>query len=293
MQLGLHLVSFDQPGGAGGVGPDLAAAGRAAESAGISWLSVMDHWFQMEAIGGPEHAMLECYTTLGFLAASTTRVQLGALVGGVTYRHPGLLAKIVTTLDNLSGGRATFGIGAAWYEREHLGLGVPFPSTSERFERLEETVQICMQMWDPQQDGSFDGTYYQLAETRCVPLPVAGGHPEIMIGGGGEKKTLRLVAQYADACNLVATSPADIAHKLDVLQRHCDDLGRDFGHIRKTAMYTGDALRTGDVDAFAREAAGYAELGLQSLIASTSVVGAAQWIEEQAAPAVARLADLE
>ncbi|MDT0568515.1 LLM class F420-dependent oxidoreductase [Streptomyces sp. DSM 3412] len=296
MRLGINIVGFDEAAGDlkrhGGLGPELAAVGAAAEAAGVGRLSVMDHYFQMEVLGGAESAMLECYTTLGHLAAHTSTVQLGALVTGVTYRHPGLLAKIVTTLDHLSGGRATLGIGAAWYEREHLGLGVPFPPTAERFERLEETLRICLQMWDPQDDGPFEGRHYQLAETVCVPPPVSAPHPEIMIGGGGEKKTLRLVAQYADACNLTAFTNAEVAHKLEVLRRHCDDLGRDYGRIRKTAMYSGDALRDGDLDGFAKAMTGYAELGIETVIASVPLAGAARWIEERAAPAARRLAEL-
>jgi F420-dependent oxidoreductase-like protein len=292
MQLGIHLPWFGGPQGHGALGPVLAATGAAAEAAGVGWLSVMDHYFQMEVLGGPENPMPECYTTLGFLAAHTSTVQLGALVTGVTYRHPGLLAKIVATLDNLSGGRATLGIGAAWYEREHRGLGVPFPPTAERFERLEESLRVCLQMWDPQQDGPFDGRYYQLAETRCVPPPSSTPHPEIMIGGNGEKKTLKLVARYADACNLIAVSTAQTAHKLDVLRRHCDVEGRDYTRIRKTAIYSGDSLREGDLDAFTTEMAGYAKLGIETVIVSPPVPEPAPWIEGQAAPAVRRLAEL-
>ncbi|CAI7977041.1 LLM class F420-dependent oxidoreductase [Frankia sp. Hr75.2] len=292
MRLGINIVGFDHPNRTGGLGPELAAAGAATEAAGVSWLSVMDHYFQMEELGGPENAMLECYTTLGYLAAHTSTVQLGALVTGVTYRHPGLLAKIVSTLDNVSGGRATLGIGAAWYEREHLGLGVPFPPTAERFERLEETLQICLQMWNPQHNGPFEGTYYQLAETRSVPAPVSTPRPEIMIGGSGEKKTLKLVAQYADACNLVAFSLTEVAHKLDVLRRHCDDVGREYTQIRKTAIYSGDTIRHGDLDAFAKEMADYATLGIETVIVSVPAVGSARWIEDRATPTARRLTEL-
>ena len=198
MRVGVHLVNFGLPGGTSAIGPTMAEAGRAAEEAGLDNLSVMDHYFQMEGMGlGDAPApMLEAYTTLGFLAAHTSTVELQALVTGVTYRHPGLLAKIVTTLDVLSGGRAMLGIGAAWYEREHLGLGVPFPPLSERFERLEETLQIVLQMWSDD-DGPYEGAYYHLAETICSPPPLTRPHPPIMIGGSGEQKTLRLVAQYA------------------------------------------------------------------------------------------------
>ncbi|MFD5319960.1 LLM class F420-dependent oxidoreductase [Streptomyces sp. NPDC127098] len=290
MQLGVHITGFDHPDGPAALGPELAAAGAAAEAAGASWLSVMDHYFQMEQLGGPELAMLECYTTLGYLAAHTSTVRLGALVTGVTYRHPGLLAKIVSTLDTLSGGRATLGIGAAWYEREHLGLGVPFPPVAERFERLEETLRICLRVWDPEDNGPFEGEHYRLAEPRDVPAPLSRPHPEIMIGGSGEKKTLRLVAQYADACNLLSSTPRETAHKLDVLRRHCDDLGRDYDRIRKTVIYRGDAL--GDLDAFGREMADYAGLGIDAVIVATAEPRPARWIEERAAPAVRRLAEL-
>src|SRR3954451_13665043 len=220
MRIGVHLIKFDVDGGSAAIGPAVAAFGRAADDAGIDNVSCMDHYFQLGMVGPPDLAMLEGYTTLGFLAAHTESVDLQLLVTGVTYRHPGLLAKIVTTLDVLSGGRAVLGIGAAWFEREHRGLGVPFPPVAERFERLEEALRICAQMWDPENNGPFEGRHYQLAETLCSPQPIA--RPSVLIGGGGEKKTLRLVAQYGDACNLFATSPADVGHKLDVLRRHCD-----------------------------------------------------------------------
>src|SRR5690349_21887871 len=222
MKLGLHYANFSHPDWQHTLEDRLTESVRIADEGGVDLVTVMDHWFQMENIGGPTEPMLEGYTTLGYLAGITERVSLSLLVTGVTYRHPGLLAKTVTTLDRLSRGRAMLGIGAAWYEREHLGLGVPFPSMSERFERLEETLQICLQMWSPN-DGRYDGKYYQLAETVCVPPPVRGRVP-ILIGGSGERKTLRLVAQYADACNLFGESPEVLAHKLEVLRRHCDDV---------------------------------------------------------------------
>ena len=227
MELGVHVINFDYPDAPASVAPTLARVGDVVEGLGATSLSVMDHYFQMDAMFPGEDPMLEGYTTLGFLAAHTSTVTLGLMVTGVSYRYPGLLAKIVTTLDVLSGGRAQLGIGAAWYEREHLGLGVPFAPVSERFERLEETLRVCLQMWDPDNTGPFTGRYYQLGETLCSPLPISQPRPSILIGGGGEQKTLRLVAQYADACNLFASSPADVAHKLEVLSRHCDDVGRD------------------------------------------------------------------
>ncbi|WP_205856974.1 LLM class F420-dependent oxidoreductase [Phytoactinopolyspora endophytica] len=292
MELAVHIVRFDHPDGPVGLAPELARAGEAADRAGIAWLSVMDHFFQLEALGVAEDGMLEGYTTLGYLAAHTSDVQLGLLVGGVTYRHPGLLAKIAATLDVLSSGRAIFGIGAAWYEREHQGLGVPFPPVAERFERLEETLQICRQMWDPENNGPYDGKHYQLAETINTPQPVSRPHPPILIGGGGEKKTLRLVAQYADACNLFASSPADVAHKLDVLRRHCDDVGRDYAEIKKTAVYRGPHLDNGDVDGFVEAVAQYARLGVQQINVIPPDSEPAAWIEKACAPAVPRLSDL-
>ncbi|MBT2422504.1 LLM class F420-dependent oxidoreductase [Streptomyces sp. ISL-22] len=290
MRVGVHINRFDHPGGGPALGAELAAAGAAAEAAGVSWLSVMDHYFQMEFNGGAEDPMLEAYTTLGYLAAHTSTVRLGALVTGVTYRHPGLLAKVATTLDVLSGGRATLGIGAAWYGREHAGLGVPFPPVAERFERLEETLRICLRMWDPNANGPFEGKHYRLAETLCVPAPVSAPHPEIMIGGGGEKKTLRLVARYGDACNLFATSPEEVGHKLDVLRRHCDTEGRDYDEIRKTVLHSGEAVTEGDLDAFTKDMAGYTELGLDTVILSPRTGRPAHFIETFAAPAVRRLA---
>jgi F420-dependent oxidoreductase-like protein len=290
VRLGVHINRFNH--GADRLGPELADACAAAEAAGIGWLSVMDHYFQMEHNGGAQDAMLECYTTLGFLAAHTSTVRLGVLVTGVTYRHPALLAKIATTLDVLSGGRATLGLGAAWYEREHLGLGVPFPPLAERFERLEETIRICLQMWDDKDNGPFEGKHYRLAETLCVPAPLASPYPEIMIGGNGEQKTLRLVARYADACNLLSSDPAEVAHKLDVLRRHCDREGRDYAKIRKTVVVLGEVPRADTVDAFVTGMAAYAELGVESIIVRSPDGNLAGWIEDAVAPAARRLAEL-
>ncbi|MGI5460408.1 LLM class F420-dependent oxidoreductase [Streptomyces sp. CA-249302] len=293
MRVGVHINKFDHSGGGPALGAELAAAGAAAEAAGVSWLSVMDHYFQMEFNGGAEDPMLEAYTTLGYLAGRTSTLRLGALVTGVTYRHPGLLAKIATTLDVLSGGRATLGIGAAWYDREHAGLGVQFPPLAERFERLEETLRICLQMWDPENNGPFAGKHYQLAETLCVPAPVSSPHPEIMIGGGGEKKTLRLVARYGDACNLFATTPEEVRHKLDVLRGHCDTEGRDYDAIRKTVAYGGEAATDGDLDAFLNDVSGYTKLGIDTLILSPRLGETAAWMERFVAPVVPRLAELD
>jgi F420-dependent oxidoreductase-like protein len=288
VRVGVHVTKFDNPAGSAGIGPELAAVARNAEAAGVGWMSVMDHYFQMEHNGGAPDPMMEGYTTLGFLAAHTSTIELSLLVTGVTYRHPGLLAKIVTTLDVLSGGRGTLGVGAAWYDREHNGLGVPFPALKERFERLEETLRICHQMWDQGNDGPFEGKHYHLAETICHPAPVRSPRPRVLIGGGGEKKTLRLVAQYADACNLFGTTADDVAHKIDVLKGHCDAVGRDFAEIEVTMTTRTDA----GPDAFAEQMADYAKLGVQTVIIAPPTGTPARWIEEFIAPVVQRVADL-
>src|SRR6266536_6531100 len=227
MRLGLHYWNYSTPADPSKIAATLADTAQVAEQAGVSSFTVMDHYFQMEQVAAAEEPMLEGYTTLGYVAGKTERMTLGVLVTGVMYRYPGLLAKIVTTLDVLSGGRARLGIGASWYEREQRALGVPVVPVPERFERREETLQICRQMWSDN-DGPYDGRHYHLAETLCSPRPLTQPHPPILVGGGGEKRTLLLVARYADACNLFASSPHDVAHKLDVLRRHCDDEGRDY-----------------------------------------------------------------
>ncbi len=260
MKLGIHVVSLTWPDSPQSLAPTLRRIAETAEEIGCSSVSVMDHYFQMEVFFPAEHEMLEGYTTLGFLAACTERVQLRLLVTGVTYRHPGLLAKIVTTTDVLSGGRAELGIGAAWYDREHVGLGVPFPPISARFERLEETIQICKQMWSDN-NGPFEGKHYQLAETLCSPQPIAKPHPPIMIGGMGEKKTLKFVARYATACNLITGDLDEAKHKLDVLREHCANEGTDYDAIKKAALYRGQALGGGDVAAFVNEMKDYSAAG--------------------------------
>ena len=268
MRIGVHLVNFALPGGPAAIGPALARVGRAAEDAGVANLSVMDHYLQLDMAGGVDQPMLEGYTTLGFLAGNTNTVELQLLVTGVTYRHPGLLAKIVSTLDVLSGGRAVLGIGAAWYEREHAAFGVPFPPLAERFERLEETLQIVHQMWSDD-TGPYAGRHYRLAETRNVPQPLTRPHPPIMIGGGGEKKTLRLLARYGDASNLFAgpqTGPEQVKAKLDVLAGHCEREGRDFDRIRKSILWVGPLTPEADGgSAFAEQMRGYADVGIDEV----------------------------
>jgi F420-dependent oxidoreductase-like protein len=293
MHLGVHVMRFDYPGGSQGLRQELIDACAAAEDAGVTWLSVMDHYFQMMRAGFPaDDPMLEAYTTLGFMAARTSAIQLGVLVTGVTYRHPGLLAKIVASLDVLTGGRATLGIGAAWYEEEHVALGVPFPPLKERFERLEEALQICLQMWDPDDDGPFEGTHYQLAQTLCSPQPLTQPHPEVLIGGSGERKTLRLVAQYGDACNFFASTPDEIRHKLDVLHGHCSDVGRDPAQIRVTMLHQASQLKDGDVDGFVRDVETYSGLGIDTVIVSPPPTGLTRYIRDAVAPAVHRLAEV-
>jgi len=259
MQVGVHFMNFTLPGGPAGLRSAIGDTAVAAEEAGCTVFTAMDHWFQMEHFADAHDPMLEGYSVLSFVAAKTERLRLGLLVTGVTYRHPGLLAKTVTTLDVLSGGRAMLGIGAAWYEREHLALGVPYPPVAERFERLEETLQICEQMWSDD-EGPYNGKHYQLAETICVPRPLQTPRPPILIGGGGEKKTLRLVAQYADACNLFATTPGEIKRKLDILRGHCDAVGRDYDGIAKTII--GRVDPEGDVSPFLSAMEEYAALGV-------------------------------
>ncbi|MEO8607423.1 MAG: LLM class F420-dependent oxidoreductase [Chloroflexota bacterium] len=238
MRVGLQVPNFTWPGGAAAIGPKLAEIARTADDGGFSSLWVMDHFFQISVIGPPENEMLEGYSTLSFLAGITKNVRLGTLVTGVIYRHAGILVKTATTLDVLSGGRAYLGIGAAWNQQEAIGLGVPFPSVSERFERLEETLQIAKQMWSGN-NGPYEGNHYQLAETLCSPQPLSKPYLPIMIGGTGEKKTLRLVAQYADACNLFAGMGLDVLRqKLDVLKQHCETLGRNYDDIERTALAT-------------------------------------------------------
>lgn len=289
MRLGIHFSNFSVPGSPESIPGVLAATARIADLAGCSSFTLMDHWFQMEDLGGPAQPMLEGYTALGFLAGQTERMTLGLLVTGVTYRHPGLLAKIVATLDVLSGGRAMLGIGAAWYEREHLGLGVPFPPLAERFGRLEETLQICRQMWGDD-DGPFEGKHYRLAETICVPRPIQRPGPRVLIGGGGEKKTLRLVARYADACNLFALGPGAVAHKLRVLAQHCDDEGRDESSIQKTIVTRTDPLV--DVDRFLAEMERYAAIGIDQVSLNVVPADPAGWTERVTELVLPRLHEL-
>jgi F420-dependent oxidoreductase-like protein len=234
MKIGLQIPDFSAPRGPERLGAELATVARTADDAGFEYIAVMDHFFQIPAVGPAEQEMLEAYTTLGYLAACTSRAALLTVITGTVYREPGMLAKIVTTLDVLSKGRAWLGIGAAWNEQESRGLGIPFPPVAERFERLEEALQICLQMWHGD-ESPYHGKHYQLERPLNSPQSLSRPHPPIMIGGGGEKKTLRLVARYADACNVFAGR--DEARKLDVLRQHCEAVGRDYDTIYKTVYY--------------------------------------------------------
>ncbi|HTP11073.1 MAG TPA: LLM class F420-dependent oxidoreductase [Anaerolineae bacterium] len=269
MKIGLQIPNFTWPGSPANLGSKLAEIARTADDAGFASVWVMDHFFQIGSrdrsmgLGPAEDLMLEGYDTLSYLAAVTKNVKLGTLVTGVIYRYPGILVKTVTTLDVLSGGRAYLGIGAAWNEREAIGLGVPFPPVAERFRRLEEALQ----MWSDN-NGPYQGRYYQLAETLCNPQPLSQPRPPILIGGTGEQKTLRLVAQYADACNIFARlGPDTLRAKLDVLKQHCDQVGRDYATIEKTAL-TSAHLAPGQSSAaqVIAECRSLAQLGFQHVI---------------------------
>jgi len=287
MDLGLHVADFTWPGGASSLASDLRTIATTAEDVGFSSLSVMDHVWQIAFVGEPEQPMLEAYTALGYLAACTSRIQLVPWVTAVVYREPGLLAKMITTLDVLSSGRAVLGIGAAWNEDEAHGLGLPFPSTAERFERLEEALQICLQMWSSSEEP-FDGKHYQLGRTLNSPQPVAQPHPPILIGGMGEKKTLRLVAQYAQVCNLFFMP--ELERKLDVLRGHCEALGRDYDEIQKTVMYP--LPPSFDPDAVLADFAKLAALGIthaHSRVPAVETIKPLELIGEQLIPEAAKL----
>jgi F420-dependent oxidoreductase-like protein len=290
VKIGLQIPDFTWPGGAARLGTDLAAIARTADEAGFEFISVMDHFFQINVVGPPEHEMLEAYTTLGYLAGCTTRAKLITLVTGAVYRHPGILAKIVTTLDVLSGGRAWLGIGAAWNEEESRGLGIPFPPVAERFERLEETLEICLQMWSDN-DGPYQGRHYQLERTLNSPKALSEPHPPIMIGGSGERKTLRFVARYAQACNLFPGP--DLAHKLDVLREHCEREGRDYDEIQKTCYFIFDVGANGEKASQVVDQLGQlAELGFYAAIGAVADVHRITPLEIIGSEVIPAVADL-
>jgi len=290
VQIGLQIPDFTWPGGPARLGGDLATVAMTADAAGFDFIAVMDHFFQIGGVGPVEHEMLEAYTTLGYLAGCTSRARLLALVTGAVYRHPGILAKIVTTLDVLSGGRAWLGIGAAWNEAESLGLGVPFPPVAERFERLEETLQICLQMWRGD-ETPYTGRHYQLERPLNSPQALSQPHPPIMIGGSGERKTLRFVARYAQACNLFPGP--DLARKLDVLRAHCEAEARDYDEILKTCYFTFDVGEKGELAGQVVDQLGaFADLGFQAAIGRVArvwEVAPLEIIGDEVIPAVAAL----
>ena len=244
MRIGLQVPSFTWPGGPSHIGETFALIAERAEVAGLHSLWVMDHLFQIGVVGPPEQEMLEGWTALAFAAGRTSRIRLGTMVTGVTYRHPGVLVKVATTLDVLSRGRAYLGIGAAWNEDEHRGLGIPFPPLGERMGRLEECLQIAHRMW-ADDDSPYEGRYYRLERPLNHPLSVQRPHPPILVGGGGERVTLRLVAQYADACNLFASDLATLDRKTAILREHCERLERPYEQIEKTSLSTIRVTRDG------------------------------------------------
>jgi F420-dependent oxidoreductase-like protein len=238
MKLGLQISSFTWPGGDAAIGPTLADIARTADEVGFDSIWVMDHFLQIGSVGAPEEPMLEGLTALGFMAANTRRARLGLMVGGIHYRQAGLWIKAATTLDVLSGGRSYFGIGAAWNEQESRAWGFPMPSLGERFEMLEETLQLAHSAWHGERGDRrrFDGRHYQAADPLNAPQALSRPHPPILVGGGGERRTLKLVAQYADACNVFGTDPAQLRHKFGVLERHCQTVGRDYSRVEKTLL---------------------------------------------------------
>lgn len=284
MNIGLQVTKFNYPN----VHQHLAEMAQMADEGGFYSMWVMDHFFQMEMIGGPDEPMLEAYTTLGYLAGRTQNVLLGALVTGVIYRQPGFLVKQIAALDTLSNGRAYLGIGAAWYEREAVGLGFPYPTTSERFEQLEETLQIMHQMWGNDRTP-FEGKHFSLPEPINNPLPISKPHPRLMVGGGGEKKTLRMVAQYADACNIFDGGVDMVSHKFNVLREHCETIGRNYDAIEKTVLSTAN-LADGGVAAIIEKCRGYAEIGATHIIFNLpdyNDLGQLETLVKEVVPAIA------
>jgi F420-dependent oxidoreductase-like protein len=296
MRIGLQLPSFSFPGGAAELRPRLTEIAQAAEAAGFDSLWVMDHLFQLPedtGWGGAEEPMLEAYSTIGFLAGVTHRLRLGALVSSVMYREPGLLLKTATTVDVLSGGRTYLGLGSGWYAREARGLGLPFPTRRERIERLEEVLRIATQAWADDR-APFAGRHYALAEPILRPLPVSAPRPPIMVGGNGMRRTLRLVAQHADACNFLVLEPEEVRACLDALRRHCADVGRDYAEIERTTLDEID-LRPGrmtSADVVSRARA-QAEAGIQHWIVNMPDVWDLRYLERVGRDVVPAVAALE
>jgi F420-dependent oxidoreductase-like protein len=281
MKFGLQVNQFTWPGGAAAIGPTLARIGRAADDAGFDSIWVMDHFFQIRGLGPPEAPMLEGQTALGFLAAHTDRARLGLMVGGVHYRAPGLWIKATNTLDVLSGGRAWFGIGAAWNVHESKGLGFPFPPLGERFEWLEDTLRMAHEMWSGGSGtgGPFEGTHVTATHLINSPQSISRPRVPILVGGGGERKTLRLVAQYADACNLFGRSPEFVRGKLAVLREHCDRLGRPYDEIERTVLTSVD-IEADSSDAIVQRFGELGEAGAQHVIFSVRGVADTEKLDQ-------------
>jgi F420-dependent oxidoreductase-like protein len=286
VKIGIQIPNFTWSGGAEQLGPNLANIVKTADQGGFEYIAVMDHFWQLG--GQPQLDMLEAYTALGFIAAHTERAKLLTVVTGALYRFPAVLAKIISTLDVLSGGRAILGVGAGWNEEESTGLGIPFPSTKERFELLEEALQICLQMWSDD-EGPYEGKHNHLTRTLNVPQPLTKPHPPIMIGGGGEKKTLRFVAKYAQLCNVFDTP--DIERKLSVLREHCEAEGRDYAEIEKTAYYIFNVGENGErVGETVQRLRELADMGIQTalgMVADVEKIKPLEIIANEVIPAVA------
>ena len=260
IQRGIHFGSYGSVDDGAAVFGRLAEAARAAEEAGFDAISVPDHVHQNRVGGGPASPMFEAYTVLGALALATSSATLFSLVSPVTLRAPGLLAKAVTTLDVISGGRAVLGVGAGWDAAEHEAYGIEFPGLGERFSRLDEELAICRAMFGTER-AAFRGKFYAVRDAYNSPRPVRGSIP-VLVAGGGEKRTLDLVARYADACNVFAGDPADVRHKFDVLSRHCERIGRDPAEITRTVF----AFDTSDLGALAASARSLAAVGADGMI---------------------------
>jgi F420-dependent oxidoreductase-like protein len=268
MHIGLQIPSFKYPGGTAAIRPKLKEIVRTAEESGFYSLWVMDHYYQIKGLFGEAYTdpMMESYTTLGYFAGLTEKAYLGALVTGVIYRHPSVLMKMVNTLDILSGGRAYLGIGAAWYEDEAKGFGIPYPSTSERFELLEDNLQLARALWDSD-ETSFEGQHLTAPAITNNPRPLSKPHPRILIGGMGPKKTLRMVAQYADACNIFERAGTEKMQKtLDTLKGHCEKLGRDYDTVEKTTLGTAHLSGDDTVDSLISRIQDLSEMGFTHAI---------------------------
>jgi F420-dependent oxidoreductase-like protein len=296
VKVGLQISSFTWPGGDAAIGPTLARIVRTADEAGFDSIWVMDHLFQIRSVGRPEEPMLEGMTALGFMAAHSSRARLGLMVGGIHYRPPGLWLKAATTLDVLSGGRAWFGIGAAWNEEESRALGFAMPPLGTRFEMLEDMLRAAHEAWQGEHgsDAQFVGRHVRMDRVMSSPQAISRPHPPILVGGGGERRTLRLVARYADACNVFGTDPEKLRHKFDVLRRHCADVGRDYGSIEKTILtsvsITPDGARGSQTpQSLVERLAGAAEVGAQHAIFSVRDVHDVSKLELIGAQAIPEL----